>query len=66
MTRIKLTYFQNQFASAFKKGIIELANNEPLQLENLPLDAQRHFYNNNFDCSLTDASTQKSTTHKWK
>ena len=47
MTHIKLTYFQNQFASALKKGIIELANNEPLQLDNLPLDAQRRFYNDN-------------------
>ena len=46
-TRVKLNYFQNEFSSAFKNNIIEMANNEPLIVENLPSGIQRRFNDEN-------------------
>jgi len=43
MNRLKLTYFQEQFSSAFKSTVIEMANTEPLALHNLPLEIKARF-----------------------
>jgi len=47
MNRIKLTYFQEQFSSAFKSTILKMANSEPLTLDNLPLDLKARFTGKN-------------------
>ncbi len=47
MNRLKLTYFQEQFSAAFKSTIIEMANTEPLTLENLPLELKARFMGEN-------------------
>ena len=43
MNRLKLTYFQEQFSSAFKYTILEMANTEPLILRNLPMEIKSRF-----------------------
>jgi len=43
LTKIELTYFQQQFSTAFKSTIIEMANTEPLTLDNLPSEIKNRF-----------------------
>ena len=43
LTKIELTYFQQQFSKAFKSTIIEMANTEPLTLDNLPSEIKNRF-----------------------
>jgi predicted RND superfamily exporter protein len=43
LTKIELTYFQQQFSTAFKSTIIEMANTEPLTLDNLPGEIKNRF-----------------------
>ena len=43
LTKIELTYFQQQFSKAFKSTIIEMANTEPLTLNNLPSEIKNRF-----------------------
>ena len=43
LTKIELTYFQQQFSKAFKFTIIEMANTEPLTLDNLPSEIKNRF-----------------------
>ena len=43
LTKIELTYFQQEFSTAFKSTIIEMANTEPLTLDNLPSDIKNRF-----------------------
>ena len=43
LTKLELTYFQQQFSKAFKSTIIEMANTEPLTLENLPSEIKNRF-----------------------
>ena len=47
MNRLKLTYFQEQFSSAFKSTILEMANMEPLTLLNLPSEIKDRFTGEN-------------------
>ena len=47
MNRLKLTYFQEQFSTAFKSSILEMANTEPLTLDNLPLEIKSRFTGKN-------------------
>ena len=43
LTKIELTYFQQEFSTAFKSTIIDMANTEPLTLDNLPSDIKNRF-----------------------
>ena len=43
LTKIELTYFQQKFSTAFKSTIIDMANTEPLTLDNLPSDIKNRF-----------------------
>jgi len=43
LTKIELTYFQQEFSTSFKSTIIEMANTEPLTLDNLPSDIKNRF-----------------------
>ncbi|MBC8257227.1 MAG: MMPL family transporter [Candidatus Marinimicrobia bacterium] len=43
LTKIELTYFQQQFSTAFKSTIIGMANTEPLTLDNLPSEIKNRF-----------------------
>jgi len=43
LTKLELTYFQQQFSKAFKSTIIEMANTEPLTLDNLPSEIKNRF-----------------------
>ena len=47
MNRLKLTYFQEKFSSAFKSTVLEMANTEPLTLHNLPLKIKDRFTGGN-------------------
>jgi len=47
MNRLKLTYLQEQFSSAFKSTVLEMANTEPLTLHNLPLKIKDRFTGGN-------------------
>ena len=43
LTKIELTYFQQEFSTSFKSTIIDMANTEPLTLDNLPSDIKNRF-----------------------
>ena len=43
LTKIELTYIQQEFSTAFKSTIIDMANTEPLTLDNLPSDIKNRF-----------------------
>ena len=43
MHRVRLTYLQEKFSSALKSIVLKMANNEPLTIENLPLDIRKRF-----------------------
>ena len=43
LTRIELTFFQQQFSRSFKSTILEMANTEPLTLGNLPGEIKNRF-----------------------
>jgi predicted RND superfamily exporter protein len=47
LNRLKLTYLQDQFSSAFKSTVLEMANTEPLTLHNLPLKIKDRFTGKN-------------------
>ena len=47
MNPLKLTYFQEQFSTAFKSTILAMANTEPLTLHNLPLGMKARFTGEN-------------------
>jgi len=43
LTKIELTYFQQEFSTSFKSAIVEMTNTEPLTLDNLPSDIKNRF-----------------------
>ena len=43
LTIVELTYFQQKFSTSFKSTIIDMANTEPLTLDNLPSDIKNRF-----------------------
>ena len=47
INRLKLTYFQEQFSSAFKSTVLEMANTEPLTMQNLPIEIKSRFTGGN-------------------
>jgi len=60
LTKIELTYFQQQFSKAFKSTIIEMANTEPLTLENLPSEIKNRFTGKSGNIFLINVYPEKN------
>ncbi len=60
LTKIELTYFQQQFSKAFKSTIIEMANTEPLTLENLPSEIKNRFTGKSGDIFIINVYPEKN------
>jgi len=60
LTKLELTYFQQQFSKAFKSTIIEMANTEPLTLENLPSEIKNRFTGKSGNIFLINVYPEKN------
>ena len=60
LTKIELTYFQQHFSKAFKSTIIEMANTEPLTLENLPSEIKNRFTGKSGNIFLINVYPEKN------
>ena len=60
LTKIELTYFQQQFSKAFKSTIIEMANTEPLTLDNLPSEIKNRFTGKSGDIFIINVYPEKN------
>jgi hypothetical protein len=58
--KLPLTYFQQRFASAFQKTILNMANNEPLTIDNLPLEIKDRFTGKNKNLFLITVYPKKN------
>ena len=47
LNKLELTFLQQQFAKAFKSSILEMANTEPLTIDNLPKNIKNRFTDEN-------------------
>ena len=57
---LPLTYFQQQFAGEFKASILEMANTEPLTLQNLPSEIRNRFIGNSGEMFLVTVYPKKN------
>ena len=57
---LPLTYFQQQFAGEFKASLLEMANTEPLTLENLPNEIRNRFVGNSGEMFLVTVYPKKN------
>ena len=60
LTKIELTYFQQKFSTSFKSTIIDMANTEPLTLDNLPSDIKNRFTGNSGDIFIINVYPEKN------
>ena len=60
LNRVELTFLQQKFSTAFKSTIMEMANIEPLTLENLPGEIKSRFTGKSGDVFIINVYPEKN------